>query len=45
MKQQNISYHLGGGGEEPSASIGFFWPGEGFFRGVLAFITDVFDGI
>ena len=30
--------YLAGGGEEPSASSGFFWPIEGFFGGVLLFI-------
>lgn len=39
--------HLGRGGEEPSASSGFFWPIEGFFGGVLVLIPtgEVTDGI
>ena len=29
-------FHLDAGGDEPSASNGFFWPTEGFLGGVLA---------
>jgi len=36
--------HLEGGGEEPSASSGFFWVTADFLRDVLATIPEAFDG-
>jgi hypothetical protein len=45
MNEQNIATHLGGGGEEPSASSGFFWPTGVFFRGAFDIIPEVLAGI
>ena len=36
--QQHSKFHLDGGGEEPSASRGFFWPTTAFLGGVLLFV-------
>jgi len=36
---------LEGGGEEPSASSGFFWVATDFLRDGLADILEAFDGI
>lgn len=43
--QQNTTCHLGGGGAELSASSAFFWPREGFFRGVFVIIPEVLDEV
>jgi hypothetical protein len=45
MNEKNIATHLGGGGEEPSASCGFFWPRGVFFGGVFDIIPEVLTGI
>lgn len=45
MNKQNATTHLGGGGEEPSASSGFFWPRGGFFSGVFDMTPEVLAGI
>jgi hypothetical protein len=47
MIQQNKLTYLEGGGEEPSASLGFFWPTEGFLAGTLLLIPagEVPEGI
>lgn len=44
MNQRNNATNLGGGGEEPSVSSGFFWP-RGLFRGALDTIAEVLAGI
>ena len=36
---------LEGGGEEPSASRGFFWVAADFLRDGLTAIAEAFDGI
>jgi len=36
---------LEGGGEEPSASSGFFWVAADFLRDDLVTIPEAFDGI
>lgn len=38
LKEYEVNLDMGG--DEPSASSGFFWPADGFFKGVFVVAPD-----